>query len=80
MADVVSVFNRLQGTPPIVIHCPLIRKQVEYRVVFHSPDGDLVANANTGCPAAVSVSRGGTQLPPSLADPETLVAALDAAR
>jgi hypothetical protein len=80
VTEVVQVFNSLLGTPPMLTHCPLIRRLVEYRVVFHSSHGDLVANAHTGCGAGVSVSRNGTQLPPALADPTPLVHALESAR
>ncbi len=80
VAEVVTVYNGLQGQPPVILSCPVMRKVVEYRLVLHSPHGDLVANADTGCPAGVSVSRNGRQLPPALADPESLITALDAAR
>ena len=73
VAEVVSVFNRLPGRRSLVFNCPMIRKTVDYRVVFHSSHGDLVANAHTGCGAGVSVSRNGTQLPPALDDPDSLI-------
>jgi hypothetical protein len=79
-ARVVTSFNRLHGNPPFAINCPAILKEVEYRVVFHSPHGDLVASINTGCGAGVSVSRNGAQLPPALADPTPLVQALQRTR
>lgn len=80
VAEVVTVFNLLPGLPPLIFNCPMIRKTVDYRVVFHSSHGDLVANAHTGCGAGVSVSRNGTQLPPALDDPDSLIQAVDAAR
>ncbi|MGA8248182.1 MAG: hypothetical protein WB797_14860, partial [Nocardioides sp.] len=80
VADIVKVFNGLPGEPPVVLSCPATRKVVEYRVVFHSTDGDLVADARTGCGAGVIVSRNGTQLPPALDDPASLIQAVDAAR
>jgi hypothetical protein len=58
----------------------MIVTQVEYRVVFHSPQGDLVARVSTGCGEGVQVSRDGTLLPPALAAPTPLVRALEAAR
>jgi hypothetical protein len=62
----------------------MIVSQVEHRVVFHSPHGDLVARVGTGfgtgCGDGVRVSRNGTVLFPALAAPAPLVQALDAAR
>lgn len=80
LARVVTAFNRLYGSPPFMFHCPMIVTQVEYRVVFHSPQGDLVARVSTGCGGGVQVSRDGTLLPPALAAPTPLVRALEAAR
>lgn len=80
LARVVTAFNRLYGNPPVMLPCPMMVSQVEYRVVFHSPGGDLVARVSTGCGAGVRVSRDGTVLPPALAAPAPLVKVLEAAR
>jgi hypothetical protein len=80
LGGVVTAFNRLYGSPPFSVPCPMILSQVEYRVVFRSPHSDLVARISTGCGGGVRVSRDGTMLPPALAALPPLVQALDAAR
>jgi hypothetical protein len=69
-------FDRLQGTGPVVVSCPLMLGVTLDRIVFHTPTGDLTVTAGGTCVDIGTVHRGGRVVGPGLAFVSELTHAL----
>jgi len=74
---IATVFDSLNGYPPFLHSCPFMADVTSYRILFHTPTGDVAARYDPGaCSTGMSVARSGVPVPPALAGGDRVVALL----
>jgi hypothetical protein len=74
---VARVFDALEGYPTFIHSCPAITRYTTYRIVFHTPTGEVTARYMTSvCSMGMQVRRDGAVVPPTLAGADRVITAL----
>lgn len=80
VAAITRTFDGLAGWVPFFHSCPMIRDVTTYRVVMHSPHGDMTFVDGPGCYDVGKVRRDGHRVGPWLASAHTVTDLVDDAR
>jgi hypothetical protein len=75
--QIATAFDSLTGYPPFLHSCPALTDVTSYRIVFHTPTGDVTASYDSdACSMGMSVQRDGAPIEPALAGGDRVVALL----
>lgn len=78
LARLTRAYDDLRGVKFGMHGCPAILEVVTRRIVFHTSNGDLVAEDGLGCDPGIVVTRDGTTLDPTLFETQEFRDLLDA--